>query len=36
MSELTPITREEALLDGQDLTPITRQEMFIKKIYDAS
>lgn len=36
MSELTPITREEALLDGQDLTPITRQEMFIKHIYDAS
>lgn len=36
MSDLTPITREEALLDGQDLTPITRQEMFIKHIYDAS
>lgn len=28
------ITREERLLDGQDLEPITRKEMFIKRIYD--
>lgn len=28
------ITREEKLLDGQDLEPITRKEMFIKRIYD--
>ena len=34
MSDLTPITREEALLDGQDLEPITRKEQFIKRIYD--
>ena len=34
MSDLTPITREEALLDGQDLTPITRQEKFIRRIFD--
>lgn len=34
MSDLTPITREEALLDGQNLEPITRKEMFIKRIYD--
>ena len=34
MSDITPITREEALLDGQDLTPITRKEQFIKRIYD--
>lgn len=34
MSDITPITREEALLDGQDLTPITRKEQFIKHIYD--
>ena len=31
---MNPITREEALLDGQDLTPITRKEQFIKRIYD--
>ena len=31
---MNPITREESLLDGQDLTPITRKEQFIKKIYD--
>ena len=36
MSDLTPITREEALLDGADLEPITRKEQFIKHIYDAS
>lgn len=34
MSDLTPITREEALLDGADLEPITRKEQFIKRIYD--
>ena len=34
MSDLTPITREEMLLDGEDLEPITRKEMFIKRIYD--
>lgn len=34
MSDLTPITREEALLDGVDLEPITRKEQFIKRIYD--
>ncbi len=34
MPELEPITREEKLLDGQDLEPITRREMFIKRIYD--
>lgn len=34
MPELEPITREEKLLDGQDLEPITRKEMFIKRIYD--
>lgn len=28
------ITREEKLLDGQDLEPITRKEVFIKRIYD--
>ncbi|MBO4863859.1 MAG: hypothetical protein J5517_05815 [Eubacterium sp.] len=28
------VTREEKLLDGQDLEPITRKEQFIKKIYD--
>ena len=28
------ITREEKLLDGQELEPITRKEMFIKRIYD--
>ena len=31
---MNPITREESLLDGQDLTPITRKEKFIKRIYD--
>ena len=31
---MNPITREESLLDGQDLTPITRKEQFIKRIYD--
>lgn len=31
MSDLTPITREEMILDGQDLTPITREEWFLKK-----
>lgn len=31
---MNPITREEALLDGQDLEPITRKEQFIKRIYD--
>ena len=31
---MNPITREESLLDGQDLTPITRKEQFIKHIYD--
>ena len=36
MSDLTPITREEALLDGADLEPITRKEQFIKHIYDAT
>ncbi|MGJ1042708.1 hypothetical protein ACR77V_12790, partial [Staphylococcus epidermidis] len=34
MSDLTPITREESLLDGEDLEPITRKEQFIKCIYD--
>ena len=34
MPELEPITREEKLLDGEDLTPITRKEQFIKRIYD--
>ena len=34
MPELEPITREEMLLDGEDLTPITRKEKFIKRIYD--
>ena len=34
MSDLTPITREEKLLDGEDLTPITRKEKFIRRIYD--
>ena len=34
MPEVEPITREEMLLDGQDLEPITRKEMFIKRIYD--
>ena len=31
---MNPITREESLLDGQDLEPITRKEQFIKRIYD--
>ena len=34
MPDLEPITREEMLLDGEDLTPITRKEKFIKRIYD--
>lgn len=34
MPDLEPITREEKLLDGEDLTPITRKEQFIKRIYD--
>lgn len=36
MPELEPITREEMLLDGEDLTPITRKEKFIKRIYDST
>ncbi|MBR5300348.1 MAG: hypothetical protein IKU36_08890, partial [Bacteroidales bacterium] len=36
MSDLTPITREEALLDGEDLEPITRKEQFIRRIYEPS
>jgi hypothetical protein len=31
---MEPITRDEMLLDGQDLTPITRKEMFLKRLYD--
>lgn len=31
MSDLTPITREEMILNGEDLTPITRLEYFLKK-----
>ena len=34
MSNLTPITREEALLDGEDLEPITRKEQFIRRIWE--
>ena len=34
MSDLTPITREEALLDGEDLEPITRKEQFIRRIWE--
>ena len=36
MADLTPETREEMLLDGQDLEPVTRKEQFIRKIYDDS
>ena len=34
MDDLTPVTRTERLLDGEDLTPTNREEMFIKRIYD--
>jgi len=34
MSEITPITREEKLWNGEDLEPITREEMYIKHIFD--
>ena len=34
MSDLTPITRDEHLLNGDDLEPKNRKEMFIKRIYD--
>lgn len=31
---MNPITREEKLLDGQNIVPETRKEKFIKRIYD--
>lgn len=31
---MNPITREEKLLDGQELVPISRKEAFIRRIYD--
>jgi hypothetical protein len=34
MSEITPITREEKLWNGEDLEPLTREEMYIKRIFD--
>ena len=34
MDDLTPVTRTERLLDGEDLTPTNREEMFIRRIYD--
>ena len=34
MSDLTPITRDEHLLNGDDLEPMNRKEMFLKRIYD--
>ena len=34
MSDLTPITRNEHLLNGDDLEPKNRKEMFLKRIYD--
>lgn len=34
MDNLTPITREEKLWNGEDLEPITREEMYIKRIFD--
>ena len=30
MSDLTPITRKEKIIAGEDLTPITREEWFLK------
>jgi hypothetical protein len=34
MREITPITREEKLWNGEDLEPLTREEMYIKRIFD--
>lgn len=31
MENLTPITREEKIVSGEDLEPITRMEYFLKK-----
>lgn len=31
MENLTPITREEKIISGEDLQPITRMEYFLKK-----
>lgn len=34
MSDLTPKTRDEMLLSGENLEPKNRKEMFLKRIYD--
>lgn len=31
LSNLTPVTRPEAILDGSEITPVTRREYFMKK-----
>jgi len=34
MADLTPITRQEKILAGENITPITRMEMFLKQLID--
>ena len=31
LSNLTPVTRPEAILDGEDIAPVTRREYFMQK-----
>lgn len=31
LSNLTPVTRPEAILDGSEITPVTRREYFLQK-----
>ena len=34
MADLTPITRQEKILAGENIVPITRMEMFLKQLID--
>lgn len=35
MADLTPITRQEKILAGENIVPVTRMEMFLKELIDS-